>query len=336
MQNPNAAAAPPRESPSAVALLSSSALFSSFSGDELSFLAEKSEFLPLEDGRAVFEAGSPGDRLYLVASGSIVVSSPEDDAALAEFVAGDSFGELELLTGAERNARARAEGPALLLAFPAKGASLREALSDRPEVAARILRSFLLVVAGRTRKANALVKENSPWVRELRRQVYGDKLTGLLNRAYLEENLPKMLAESEGKSLALVMMKPDNFKEVNDRFGHEAGDATLVLMAKEFDRAVGKEGTAVRYNGNELAAAYPGLGREAAIDAAKALQAKLASLDLSALTGDPELHLSLSFGIALYPEHGADAEALIKASSGLPLVGRARGGSLILFPEDGE
>jgi diguanylate cyclase (GGDEF)-like protein len=323
-----------------VDVLSSSALFSSFSRDELGFLAEKSEFLGLEDGGAVFEPGSPGDRLYLVASGSVLVFSPEDGSVLAEFVKGDSFGELELLTSSSRNASAKAEGPTSLLCFPARGAPLKEVLSARPAVAARILRSFLLVVAGRTRKANALVKENSPLVRELKRQVYGDKLTGLYNKAYLEESLPKMLAPAAGSGgLALLMMKPDNFKEINDRFGHEAGDSCLVLMASELARAVAGDdprGTAVRYMGNELAVIYQGLGRAAALAAAEAIAARLGALDLSPLGVEPGLRLSMSIGIVLSPEHGGEAEALIKAAADLPLVGRARGGGLILFPEDAE
>jgi diguanylate cyclase len=323
---------------SAAEVLASASLFSTFSRDELDFLAEKSEFLVCEDGRRIFEAGDAGDRLYLVASGSVVILSPENGSVLAEFVPGDSFGELEFLTGARRNAVARAEGPTAVLAFPSGGASLKDALSARPEVAARILLSFLLVVSGRTRKSNALVKENSPWVRELKRQVYGDKLTGLLNKAYLEENLPKMTVAPRGSSapapFALLMTKPDNFKEINDRFGHEVGDAALVLMAEELDRAVGQEGTAVRYMGNELAVLYPGKDRAAALEAARAIQSRLAALDLSRLTGDSAFRLSMSLGIALFPEHGADAETLIKSSAGLPLTARSRGGSLILFPED--
>ena len=319
----------------AARLLSASTLFASFSRDELDYLAEKSEFLSRGDGELVFAAGSPGDRLYLVDSGSVLVSSPEDGSTLAELVAGDSFGELELLTGAPHNAEARSDGSTRLLTFPAGGASLPKALSGRHEMAARILRSFLLVVAGRTRKSNALVKENSPWVRELRRQVYGDKLTGLLNKAYLDENLPGMLAASAKGELALIMMKPDNFKDINDRFGHEVGDAALILMAGDLDRAVGKDGTAVRYMGNELAVAYPGMGREAALAAARALQERLSALDLSSvIEKEPGLRFRVSLGIALYPEHGSDAESLIEASAGLPLAARARGGSLILFPED--
>jgi diguanylate cyclase (GGDEF)-like protein len=314
----------------ASAVLASASLFSGFSGDELDYLAEKSEFLACPPGGRVFGAGEASDRLYVVAAGSAVILSPDQGSVLAEYIPGDSFGELELLTGSPRNAGCRAEGEALLLAFPSGGMSLREALSDRPEVAARILRSFLLVVAGRTRTSNALVKENSPWVRELRRQVYGDKLTGLLNKAYLEENLPKLLAEP----LALIMLKPDNFKDINDRFGHEIGDAALVLMAGELDRSAGKGGTALRYMGNELAVIYPGKDREAALERARFIQGRLSALDLQALTSEPGLALSISLGIALYPEHGSDAESLIKAAAGLPLAARSRGGSLILFPED--
>ncbi|MEI6876067.1 MAG: GGDEF domain-containing protein [Spirochaetota bacterium] len=312
--------------------LSGAALFSSFTPDELDTLAQKSETLSLDDGQAIYAVGDPGDRLFIVASGSVDILSPEDGSVLAQFVPGDSFGEMELLTRARRNASARAAGRTLLLAFPRGGESLDKALSSRPLVAARILRSFLLVVAGRTRKANALVKDNYAWVREAKRQVYADKPTGLLNKAYFDENLPKLLSAP----LALVMLKPDNFKEINDRFGHEVGDAALVLMAGELESTVAPGGTAIRYMGNELAVLFSGMDRPKALAAAKSIQARLSALDLSPLTKDKDLRFSISLGIALSPEHGTDAETLTKAAVGLPLVARARGGNLILFPEDGE
>ncbi len=321
-----------RDRGAAIELLARADLFSGFVPDELDFLAEKSEFLAKADGEPIFSPGDSADRLFLVASGSVEVHSGEGGSVLAQFVAGDSFGEMELLTRAKRNALARSFGSTLLLAFPKGGEALEEALASRPVLAARILRSFLLVVAARTRKANALVKENSPWVRELRRQVYGDKLTGLFNTAYLDENLPKVLSGP----VALIMLKPDNFKEINDRFGHEVGDAALVLLAGELERAVGTEGTALRFSGNELAVIVPGAERATALGVAQAIQDRLSALDLEPLTGDPSLRLGVSLGIALFPDHGKDAASLVKACSGLPLVGRARGGKKILFPEDVE
>ncbi len=311
-------------------LLAATSLFASFLPDELASLAKKCKFVSFKDGETIFAEGDPGDRLFVVDEGTIIVSSPEDGATLAEFVRADSFGELEFLTKGKRNATAKASGSTRLLAFPRGEGSLEVALSGNPALAARILRSFLLVIAGRTRKSNALVKENSPWVRELRRQVYGDKLTGLYNKAWLEEQLPLLLA----KPLALIMMKPDNFKDLNDRFGHEAGDAALILMAKELDADVAGEGTAVRYMGNELAVVYPGMDKEKAKSAALRLQSMLSALDLSALTGDTGFHFSMSLGIVLSPGHGNEAESLVTACAGLPLAGRERGGAAILFPED--
>lgn len=310
-------------------ILAGADLFTAFSPEELSYLAERSELCDLADGERVFSLGEKADALYILAKGSVDIYG-EDSTIIAEYAAGDSFGEMELLTKATRNAHAKADGQARLLRFPASGTSLEEALSGRPQVAALILRSFLLLVSGRIRKSNSLVKENSPWVRELRRQVYGDKLTGLLNKAYLEENLPKALRES----LCLLMLKPDNFKDINDRFGHEAGDASLVLLAQRFEELIGEAGTAVRYMGNALAAILPGHDRARALERARELKSGLESIDLLAITKEAGLGFSLSIGLCLYPEHGTDAQSLIKSCAGLPLEGRARGGGLILFPED--
>jgi diguanylate cyclase (GGDEF)-like protein len=315
--------------PSVPAALAATPLLAGFPAAELAAFAAASERLRYAEGKPIFVPGDPGDRLFIVLSGAVAVEA-EDGTTLAEFVSGDSFGELELLTGSKRNATARASGPVELLGFPAGGQPMEKCLAHCPELAARLLRSFLLIISGRTRQANSLVKENSPWVRELRHQVYDDKLTGLLNKAWLDETLGSKLTGP----LALVMLKPDNFKDINDRFGHEAGDAALVAMSREFARLVGTAGTAVRYIGNELAAVYPGLDRDGAVAAAKAVQAGLAAMDLTKPTGDPAARFTISLGIALYPEHATDAAGLIKAVVGLPLAGRGRGGSALLFPED--
>ncbi len=311
--------------------LASSDLFASFSPDDLALLTSKSDMLVLKDKDRLFSAGDAADRLYAVVEGSIVMRNADDGSVMAAFIAGEVFGELKWFTRTLRNANAESDGPSRVLAFPASGAPFRESLADEPELAARVLRSFLLVLSSRTRVANSLIAENSPWIRELRRQVYGDKLTGLLNKIYLDEHLPSMLGDSP---VALIMMKPDNFKDINDRFGHEVGDAVLVLMAKTLEREVGKSGTVARYLGNELTVVLPGSDRAAALEEARRIQERLQALDLAPLTGVAGLGLGVSLGIALYPEHGTCADALVSACVSLPLVARGRGGKLVLFPED--
>ena len=102
-----------------------------------------------------------------------------------------------------------------------------------------------------TRKANILVKDNSAVMQELKRQVYGDKLTGLYNKTYLEETLPGLTVNTS-QPVTLMLMKPDNFKMINDTFGHEAGDNTLKIMAAALNAFMEGRGTVLRYMGNEL------------------------------------------------------------------------------------
>lgn len=318
-----------------VAALRLSQLFASLGDEELAAVAERSQMCSYRADEVIFAAGERGDAAFVVVRGVVRILEPNADGVLsviAEMVEGDTFGELDLLDGTERNATAVAGLDVVVLRFPGEGIRFDTTFSRKPEILARVLFASLRVVAGRIRRANALIKENSPWVQEAQRQVYGDKLTGLFNKTFLEEKLPALL--EGGRQVALIMLKPDNFKMINDTYGHEAGDAVLRLMAAELSRAIGEGDIAARHVGNALAVVLPGRGREAAAAKASELRAALAGLDLAPAIGSGGVTLTASFGIAVAPEHGSDRDALIAAVVDLPLVGRERGGSRILFPED--
>ncbi|MCX7025469.1 MAG: GGDEF domain-containing protein [Spirochaetes bacterium] len=312
--------------------LGKASIFSSLGGDELRAVASCSERRVYAPGETVYGRDAPGDALFVVVRGSVGISD-DGSSLIAELVPGDCFGELELLTAAPRNASAIAETPTELIVFPRKGLGFDEVLAGHPAASARMLYDFLDSIAGRIRNANALIKENSPVVQELKRQVYGDKLTGLFNKTFLEERLAEILKDRAGPS-ALLMFKPDNFKEINDTWGHEAGDSVLKLVALELSRCLDESDTAFRYMGNELAVTLPGRDRGAARAEAARIMERLVALDISAFTEGSSLKLSFSFGIALHPDHAKDALALIAIAHELPLAGRARGGGIILFPED--
>ena len=223
-----------------MAALRTSELFESLGDEELLAVAERSRLYAYKAGQVIFAPGEPGDAEFVVVEGTVRIleTGPEGVVTvIAEMVAGDTFGEIDLLDQTDRNATAVAGEDAVVLRFPAAGTRFDTTFSRRPEILARILFSSLRVVAGRIRRANALIKENSPWIQEAQRQVYGDKLTGLLNKTFLEERLPALL--DQGQPVALIMLKPDNFKMINDTYGHEAGDAVLRLMAVELGRHVG-------------------------------------------------------------------------------------------------
>ncbi|HTX72486.1 MAG TPA: GGDEF domain-containing protein [Rectinemataceae bacterium] len=314
--------------------LRKSELFAQLDDEELDALASYCDLQRCSGGEPIFARGAPGDALYVVVEGRVAIGHEETGSqVIAEMVAGDSFGELEFLSGRPRNANAEGIVDSLLLRFPRQGTGFSTVVQSTPALSARILESFLASLAGRIRKANALLKENSPWVKELRRQAHSDKLTGLNNKTFLEERLRELLAGGHG-GLALLMLKPDNFKEINDSFGHEAGDATLRLMASALSQALVRDEDAARFQGNELAVVMPGRDRDAARAEAERLGAVLRALDLRELTEGSGIRLGVSFGIALSPEHGSSADSLIEVVRGLPLLGRARGGNALLFPED--
>jgi len=338
----------PRPADDIASWLGRTDIFASLDESELAAAASFCERRTYAAGQVVFAHGEVGEALFVVTRGSVEVrgAPPEHDSndhaggkpaaagpIIAELVPGDCFGELEFLTAARRNASATAGADAELIAFPGHGATLDDIMKGHPAAAASMLFDFLRAIAGRIRRSNALIKENSPVVRELRRQVYGDKLTGLYNKTYYEERLAEAVKKTKDP-VAVVMFKPDNFKEINDTWGHEAGDSALKLIAAELARSVPEGVEAFKYLGNELAVILPGMDRKAAGAEAARLKDIVSAIDVRSLTAGAPFALSFSFGVALYPDHGATAAEVIATAHELPLAGRARGGNTVLFPED--
>ncbi|MBF9016864.1 MULTISPECIES: GGDEF domain-containing protein [unclassified Oceanispirochaeta] len=317
-------------------LLKKTDMFSSLLDHELEVIADHSEFRTYRKGDSVFKIDEPGDALYIVRSGEVLISKQEPYGPvidIARFIDGNCFGEIDMFTESDRGVSAHATGNTELLIFPKSGTSFADILNNHPEISARILHKLLAGISSRIRSANALVKENSPIIQELKKQVYRDKLTGIYNDTYLLERVRKNI--SIGLSFALIISKPDNFKELNDEYGHEAGDIVIKLMARKLRDYTGDDKRTVRYKGNAMAVMLPDVDRDEAYNAAKGVQNFLKGLDISEVTKGKKFKLSASVGIALFPDHYTDPEELVFKTHELPLIGRNRGGNCILFPEDG-
>ena len=312
-------------------LLAHVSMFAELDATELERIAQYSEFLELESNERLFSTGDPGDSLYVVKSGSIVISQTQGESKqvdIAEFVANECFGEIDLLHSAARTASARCEAPCELLRFPKQGTSFEEILKADPATSARLLQKLIIAIADRIRKTNSLISQKSPWVEQLRNQVFGDKLTGMFNRSYLHEELPRLLRE-DSTPFAMLMVKPDNFKIINDTYGHDAGDLTLRLIAASV-RAWAGNCTSVRFRGNEMAVLLPSTRRDTAVRYAEELRLKLCNLDLEPIAGEANVDFPFSVGVALYPDDANDAEALIERSHATLFAARERGANQTL------
>ncbi len=311
-------------------------IFASLDNTGLELISGYSGFVTLGPGTEIFKEGSSAGVLYIVVSGSVQILKYdlyEGVSIIAELVPGDIIGELEFFMESPFNALGVTSGETTLLRIPGEGDSFRDVLEKNPRVSALIFYEFLKVISGRIRSANSMVIENSALMQELKRQVYGDKLTGLYNKTYLEETLPGFMT-SRSEPVGLLLMKPDNFKYINDNFGHEAGDETLKVMAAALSHFVGDKGTVLRYMGNELGVILPRFGRNECFREAGLILRMFNMLDISEATGSDDVRLSMSIGIAVFPGDADISDELISLAHELPLIGRARGGNMILFPEE--
>jgi diguanylate cyclase (GGDEF)-like protein len=150
---------------------------------------------------------------------------------------------------------------------------------------------------------------------DLHEQAITDPLTGLYNRRYLKELLPRELVRGKrsGESIALILADIDHFKRVNDTFGHEAGDRVLTTVGALIKGNVRGSDIACRYGGEEFALVLPETGTEAAQRRAEDIRLALGQLSLNYL-GKPIGRITISLGIALFPEHGEDMDTLLRAA----------------------
>jgi len=161
-------------------------------------------------------------------------------------------------------------------------------------------------------RQNAQLEESHVLLRE---QSVRDHVSGLFNRRYLEETLERELhrAARLETPLGIVMMDVDRFKELNDQFGHAAGDEVLRGMGVLLKSSLRFADIACRYGGDEFTLILPDAPKQVVQERAEQVRRDVAALEVRFL-GRPLPALTLSMGVAVFPDDGATAVALLGAS----------------------
>jgi diguanylate cyclase (GGDEF)-like protein len=170
----------------------------------------------------------------------------------------------------------------------------------------------------------AIALENVRLHRLVARQASTDGLTELANRREFEESLANEISRAErfGGSLALILADLDNFKQVNDRFGHQAGDEVLKAFADILRETVRDIDVAARYGGEEFAVLLPQTDVDGAERLAERLRGAVETSPLAEAQGRPVVVTS-SFGVAAFPEAGTPASLFGAADEALYRAKRA-------------
>jgi diguanylate cyclase (GGDEF)-like protein len=151
-----------------------------------------------------------------------------------------------------------------------------------------------------------------------------DLLTSLYNRSYLSDTFERDVqrAKRNNTSIVVIMMDIDFFKNVNDTYGHEAGDAVLREVSKLLTRELRKSDIACRYGGEEfLIILYDTVFQDAS-ERIEQLRQKISNLQFHFVA---LFSITVSFGVAMFPEDGNNSEELIKAADQALYVSKKTG-----------
>jgi diguanylate cyclase (GGDEF)-like protein/PAS domain S-box-containing protein len=159
----------------------------------------------------------------------------------------------------------------------------------------------------------------------LREQSIHDSLTGLYNRRYLEETLGRelILAERDRHPVSVIMGDLDHFKEVNDRYGHLAGDEVLRVFGALMKRHARGSDIYCRYGGEEFLLVLPRMAEEIAIERAEQLRSAMAAAPV--VYGASPIAVTASFGVAIFPRDGRTGDELIAAADAALYAAKAAG-----------
>jgi diguanylate cyclase (GGDEF)-like protein len=150
----------------------------------------------------------------------------------------------------------------------------------------------------------------------VQRQAVTDELTGLFNHRRFQEVVAAEVERAKrfGQDLGMLMLDIDNFKQINDTYGHQQGDLVLREVARVLRESSREIDEPARYGGEEMAVALPQTDLDGAYNLAERVRASIEALEIRRLRGSGSLRVTASLGVAALPESAQDKDALIAAA----------------------
>jgi diguanylate cyclase (GGDEF)-like protein len=272
-------------------------------------LLDRCRVATLNPGEVLLQMGQPNAVMYMILAGrmSVHLEGGPTSEPVAFIEAGQTVGELSVLDASPASAHVIAAEPTRVLVVDhALFWNLVDASHD-------FSINLLMLLAQRLRANNTTVATNIRLQREYKRNAMVDALTGIYNRRWLEDVLPRFVNRftRSQQPLALLMIDVDHFKRINDEHGHPAGDAVLIAVAHTLRTAVRPTDHVARYGGEEFAVILPETGPRAAAGVAERLRAAVKLAPMRDASGQFLPNVTVSIGGALLPATDGSAPKLI-------------------------
>lgn len=266
-------------------------------------------------GQSVPDERHKGASLYIVLQGALDVTHADvrntsnADVVTTRILPGECVGELSVLDEEASADRVTARVDSDVLVIDAD--TVWKLIDESNGVARNLLR----LLSFRIRAANAQLRRRQK-VGEFYRQLsMVDGLTGLQNRAWLNDHFPTIIenAHTVNSPLSVIMVDLDHFKQFNDVHGHVSGDHALQVAAKVIQAGLRPTDFAARFGGEEMIIILPATQQKSALMVAQRLCERLRHAIVFSELRKPLPHITASFGVATL-EAEQNAEALISAA----------------------
>jgi len=251
----------------------------------------------LDEQEVLLNPNAATAHMYVLIQGALQIHlETQDGEAVALIGPGESVGELSMIDNARPSARVIAAQTGVVLEIS------QTQFWHLVDQSTLFRRNLLRLLTKRLRGNNHTLKHRIDLSQEYKVTAYTDALTGLNNRRFLNEILPKQIKTHDtqtGKNLALVMIDIDFFKKFNDQHGHQAGDAVLKQVAQCLQSGTRPDDFVARFGGEEFCLILPHTTEQDAIFICERMRSLVEQTTFLNHTGDKLPKVTISLGLAL-------------------------------------
>ena len=277
-------------------------------------LLEACDVRTLNPGDVLLSMGQENSTMYMILSGklSVHLDGPQSEP-VAMLDAGETVGELSVMDATPASAFVvAAEHSRLLVVDETRFWNLVNASHD-------FAVNLLLSLAARLRANNSTVSNNIRLQREYKRNAMIDGLTGLYNRRWIDEAMPRFVARysRSEQPLSVLMVDVDHFKNFNDTHGHSTGDKVLIVVSQALRGNVRPTDLVARYGGEEFLVILPDTSIASGRLVAERLRHAIAEIELELADVPDPPQITISLGGSCLEKGQTMAELMSKADQAL-------------------
>jgi diguanylate cyclase (GGDEF)-like protein len=290
-------------------------IFSDVTPDEIVKIKDYFKLIEIKKDKIIFKEGDIGNELFIIKTGIIslyidLVNGKTRE--IARFSTGDFFGEMAIFENAPRSATCKCIENGKLLSLPAS--NFFYLIESFPEISTKIMNKMLNITTQRLQNISEFLSDIVQWGETARRRAITDEMTGLFNRRFLEDTIEDYFNSSRNnkKPLALVMIDMDHFRLINEHYGQKTGDQAICFVADIFKTCLREKDIAARYGGDEFTIILPETNLDDAKKIAEDIKDKVNNIDFLKNSEGPIKMISLSQGVATFPDDGEDLKSVWK------------------------